>query len=58
MYESNDIRSDVFKEVARFNEFVRLLNFGSPESSRYDKRRGIRDNSEYCMVHNNSVFDP
>lgn len=58
MYDNNDVRSDVFKDVARFNEFVRLLNFGSPESSRYERRRGIRDNREYSMVHNDSVFDP
>jgi hypothetical protein len=57
MYANNDRRSDVFKEVGGFMEFVKLLSLGSPASSRYESRRGIRDSNEYCIVQRNSVFE-
>jgi len=58
MYDNRERRSEDFREVARLREVVRFESLGFPESSRWERRRGMRERREYCIVQSNSVFEP
>ena len=58
MYDNRDVRSEDFRDVARFSELVKLDSCGLPESSRWESNRGMRDRREYCIVQSSSVFEP